>query len=82
EGTMLFDMTSEGPDHALVFTAVAQMGGRTWGTGTGSNQKNARHAAAEASYRLLVQDIPEQYPEQGAPVRADQVGPSGPEIPA
>ena len=81
EGTMIFDITSEGPDHARVFTAVAKMGGRTWGNGTGSNQKNARHAAAEASYRILVQDIPEQRGVQGAPVRADQAAPAGEEKP-
>ncbi|WP_459583208.1 double-stranded RNA binding motif domain-containing protein, partial [Aerococcus mictus] len=42
-----------GPDHARVFTAVASMVGREWGSGEGSSQKNARHAAAEASYRIL-----------------------------
>ncbi|MDE1565828.1 ribonuclease III [Actinotignum sanguinis] len=53
EGTMEFELSSTGPDHARVFTAVASMAGREWGSGEGSSQKNARHAAAEASYRIL-----------------------------
>ncbi|WP_124039324.1 ribonuclease III [Neoactinobaculum massilliense] len=53
EGTLEFDITSRGPDHARVFTAVAHMGGRTWGSGEGTSQKHARHKAAEASFRLI-----------------------------
>ncbi|MDK8319571.1 ribonuclease III [Actinobaculum massiliense] len=53
EGTMSFEISSTGPDHARVFTAVAFMGGKRWGTGEGTSQKAARHAAAEASYRLI-----------------------------
>ncbi|MBE6484696.1 MAG: ribonuclease III [Actinomycetaceae bacterium] len=55
-GTLKFDVTSEGPDHQRVFTAVAYMGDRQWGTGTGSSQKNARHKAAEASYKMITAD--------------------------
>lgn len=57
EGTLQFEMTSEGPDHARVFTAVAHMAGRQWGSGTGSSQKNARRKASEASYWLLVEEV-------------------------
>lgn len=71
EGTMTFEITTEGPDHAREFTAVAFMGGHTWGGGVGRSQKAARHAAAEGSYRLLVENIPEQKPAVGLPVRAD-----------
>ena len=57
EGTLQFEMTSEGPDHARVFTAVAHMAGRQWGSGTGSSQKNARRKASEASYWLLLDEV-------------------------
>ncbi|VDG76274.1 ribonuclease III [Actinobaculum suis] len=57
EGTMEFEITSTGPDHARVFTAVASMDGRTWGTGSGTSQKNARHAAAEASYGMITREV-------------------------
>lgn len=57
EGTLQFEMTSEGPDHARVFTAVAHMAGRQWGSGTGSSQKNARRKASEASYWLLIEEV-------------------------
>lgn len=57
EGTLHFDITSEGPDHARVFTAVATMAGRQWGSGSGSSQKNARRKASEASYWLLVEEV-------------------------
>ncbi|MDY5129610.1 ribonuclease III [Actinotignum urinale] len=53
EGTMECTITSTGPDHARVFTAQAFLGGEAWGKGEGSSQKNARHKAAEASYRML-----------------------------
>lgn len=59
EGTLQFEITGEGPDHARVFTAVAHMAGRTWGSGTGSSQKNARRKASEASYWMLVEEIGE-----------------------
>lgn len=53
EGIMSFDMESSGPDHARVFTATASMGGRRWGSGSGSSQKKARQKAAEASFRMI-----------------------------
>lgn len=59
EGTLQFDITSEGPDHARVFTAVATMAGRQWGSGSGSSQKNARRKASEASYWLLREEVDE-----------------------
>lgn len=57
EGTLQFDITHTGPDHARVFTAVANMAGRTWGSGSGTSQKNARRKASEASYRILAAEI-------------------------
>ena len=57
EGTLQFDITHTGPDHARVFTAVAHMSGRTWGSGSGTSQKNARRKASEASYRILAAEI-------------------------
>lgn len=55
EGSLQFEVDSTGPDHDRVFTAVASMGGRVWGSGSGSTKKKARQAASEASYRLIVE---------------------------
>lgn len=57
DGTLQFDITHTGPDHARVFTAVAHMAGRQWGSGEGTSQKNARRQAAEASYRMLAREL-------------------------
>ena len=59
EGTLQFEITGEGPDHARIFTAQAYMAGRQWGSGTGTSQKNARRKASEASYWLLAQEVEE-----------------------
>ena len=53
EGSLQFVVTSSGPDHNRTFAAVASMGGREWGSGTGTTKKKARQAASEASYRLI-----------------------------
>ena len=52
-GSLQFELTSEGPDHRRVYTAVASMGGRVWGKGTGSSKKAARQAAAQVAYRAI-----------------------------
>ena len=52
-GSLQFELTSEGPDHRRVYTAVASMGGRVWGEGTGSSKKTARQAAAQVAYRAI-----------------------------
>ncbi|MCF2707109.1 ribonuclease III [Arcanobacterium haemolyticum] len=57
EGTLQFDITSEGPDHARIFTAHGHMGGRAWGTGRGTSQRKARHKAAEASFKMLQAEL-------------------------
>ena len=53
EGSLHFEVSSTGPDHMRVFTAVASMGGRVWGRGTGTSKKTSRQAAAEAAYRVI-----------------------------
>jgi ribonuclease-3 len=45
--------TSEGPDHARVFTARVAVGQREIGSGTGTSKKHAEQEAAEAAYHLL-----------------------------
>ena len=52
-GSLQFELTSEGPDHRRVYTAVASMGGRVWGEGTGSSKKTARQDAAQVAYRAI-----------------------------
>ena len=57
EGIMTFDMESSGPDHARLFTATGSMGGRVWGTGSGTSQKKARQKASEASFRMISAEL-------------------------
>ena len=57
EGTLTFEFSSEGPDHARVFTAIGTMDGRTSGQGTGTTRKKARHKAAQASCAMLEAEL-------------------------
>lgn len=57
-GTVRYDVTGVGPDHARVFTAVAYLGDTRWATGTGSSKKTAELDAAE----IAVAAIREKYP--------------------
>lgn len=45
-GTITYDITGTGPDHARTFTAVLVIGGTAYGTGTGPSKKEAERAAA------------------------------------
>ena len=45
-GTVSYEITSSGPDHAMVFTATAMLGVNNWGAGDGSSKKAAEAAAA------------------------------------
>ncbi|MDO4887273.1 MAG: ribonuclease III [Actinomycetaceae bacterium] len=65
EGSLQFEVTSTGPDHQRVYTAVASMGGRVWGSGKGTSKKGSRQAAAEASYRIIVAEAREGAPADG-----------------
>ncbi len=57
EGTLQFEIESEGPDHARIFTAHGYMGGRSWGSGRGTSQRKARHKAAESSFKILSSEV-------------------------
>ncbi|MFY9189766.1 MAG: ribonuclease III [Lawsonella sp.] len=46
-------ITSTGPDHAKVFFATGILGGRAYGTGTGTNKKRAEQAAARATWEAI-----------------------------
>lgn len=48
----------EGPDHAKVFHAVARVGGRQLGTGSGRSKKEAEQIAASAAYATLAREFP------------------------
>lgn len=43
----------EGPDHAKIFMATVESGGRILGEGRGNSKKQAEQAAAQAALRLL-----------------------------
>lgn len=49
----VYEVEGEGPDHARQYTATLLLGGRTWGSGTGTSKKRAEQAAAEESYHAL-----------------------------
>ena len=57
-GPVTYTITSEGPDHARVFTAVAVLGESAWGSGEGSSKKAAEARAAEAAVRTIVEQHP------------------------
>jgi ribonuclease III len=49
-------MSSEGPDHAKMFTARAIIAGRTFEACTGRSKKEAEQVAAETAWRAIVAD--------------------------
>ena len=48
-----YEITSTGPDHDKTFTAVAFVGDRSLGTGTGRTKKEAEQKAAEQAWAAL-----------------------------
>lgn len=52
-GTVSYEITSSGPDHAMVFTATAMLGVNNWGAGDGSSKKAAEAAAAEVAVKAI-----------------------------
>ena len=58
-GTVSYQVTGVGPDHARVFTAIALLGEKAWGTGEGSSKKAAELVAAE----IAVAEIRKRYPD-------------------
>ena len=58
-GTVTYEITAAGPDHARRFTAIAWLDETTWGSGEGTSKKGAEAQAAEAA----VLEIRRQYPD-------------------
>ena len=51
-----YQLRSDGPDHAKVFTAEVRVDGRVVGSGTGGSKKSAEQAAAQAAVSELASD--------------------------
>lgn len=49
----VYELTSTGPDHAKLFTAVVSVGGDQLGSGEGRSKKAAEQIAAEVACRVL-----------------------------
>jgi ribonuclease III len=52
-GVPEYQMSSEGPDHAKMFTARAIIAGRTFAACTGRSKKEAEQVAAETAWRAI-----------------------------
>src|SRR3954469_22112821 len=52
-GVPEYAVSEEGPDHAKSFTAVARVGGESFGTGAGRSKKEAEQKAAESAWKTL-----------------------------
>ncbi len=52
-GTIDYQVTGTGPDHARSFEALLVIGGTPYGTGAGHSKKEAEQAAAAASWKIL-----------------------------
>jgi ribonuclease-3 len=52
-GVPEYSVSEEGPDHAKSFTAVARVGGESFGSGAGRSKKEAEQKAAEAAWTVL-----------------------------
>lgn len=53
-GGPVYETTSTGPDHALVFSSAVLLDGQVMGEGSGPNKKTAEHGAAEAAYARIL----------------------------
>ena len=52
-GTIHSAVDGSGPDHARTFTAVLNVGGKPYGSGTGHSKKEAEQEAAADAWRVL-----------------------------
>ena len=52
-GTIHYAVDGSGPDHARTFTAVLNVGGKPYGSGTGHSKKEAEQEAAADAWRVL-----------------------------
>ncbi len=69
-GAPSYSNEASGPDHARMFTSSIHLGGRVYGTGTGTAKKYAEQQAAERAYRALREESAAAAPAHDAP--ADQ----------
>ncbi|MDT4891999.1 MAG: ribonuclease [Pseudonocardiales bacterium] len=67
-GVPEYQMSSAGPDHAKVFTARAQIAGRTFVACTGHSKKEAEQSAAESAWRAITAE------DDAAPTSAAAAG--------
>jgi ribonuclease-3 len=58
-GVPEYVVSEEGPDHAKSFTAVARVGGESFGTGAGRSKKEAEQKAAESAWKTLKARTPQ-----------------------
>jgi len=58
-GVPVYEVTEEGPDHAKVFSATAQVGGESLGRGEGRSKKEAEQKAAAAAWSALRARLPQ-----------------------
>ena len=57
-GVPEYAVSEEGPDHAKSFTAIARVGGESFGSGAGRSKKEAEQKAAEAAWTVLQTRLP------------------------
>lgn len=56
-GLPVYELTSEGPDHQRVFTAVVRVAGQALGQGTAPSKKRAEQLAAKEACAVLRPDV-------------------------
>lgn len=71
-GTIDYQVTGTGPDHARMFEAVLLVGGLPYGTGSGPSKKEAEQEAAAASWKALkAVAVGPKVPSRVVPVSAE-----------
>jgi ribonuclease III len=63
-GVPEYQVKDSGPDHQKLFRAVVKVGARELGTGEGRSKKAAEQLAAEAAYRSITTEKPDQDQDQ------------------
>jgi ribonuclease-3 len=58
-GVPEYVVTETGPDHEKVFTATVQVGGESYGEGSGRSKKEAEQEAAATAWRHLRAELPD-----------------------
>ena len=78
-GAPEYVVAESGPDHQKSFTAIARVGGRTYGEGEGRTKKEAEQQAAEAAWTAISERPADGDIRDGAAAQdsGGQVGTSG-----